>query len=833
MILKEKKTIEPNLNHLPAVAAATVKEGAVGPISSALGYFGYESQRTRPLALKVNPALETYFGEHDHPQIETDLSQAHDILSQIDQRLYNQGNPEHFIGAELFSQFRQIADLLTDRLNAHFELDQQHGYLSGFVFFDRSNNQFIAFFITQHQMYPIRITNNLSQIPSNLQELLNLPNVEVDTSSEVEEELAISHLLSELGIIDMPSQTPNKTVRRMNPVTNEYPLVRNFDFDHEGEIIQELRNRGVHTIGELQSVLRIFFRQGVWFEHDQALLDNDLADRIVQILVLAFPDMTEQVARMSIARAAEDRVYYNLVLYQIRENHSLVDDFMNSPVFTAHRQTFIDAHLAALGQTNRAIAEAMLAGFYLYVFEQVENPWQSDSQYYLAQDAYYHDDLTNFLFEYAQDQANPNFSYTNGRTGNIPALLAPEFVGDVSRQQVLEALIEGFSDSQLAQISNLPVGQNTIDPQERQQIINTFDQCINQARVQRLRHHTHQALLGVIGKVTNIAVDPDQRKGVFQTAIANIAGRSVKGPDGRPQILATTWLPDNHGYWLSDGQSLPELAEMNSMANPDLEQAPVRGESGLPLTEIEKRQTNQEIINRRLDRSIRYIFGIDEFALTPDDELSEYDQFQAQEARIMSEAPVILEYLSLSDQVPTQVREFMGEILSGRLGQRILQTFGSIADQDPNIISRFYPDLQQFIASVTFRYVFDFVRGVETNLILSSKSNRLSKLKAQILENWHPHDFSQITDETLQASVNQTIADGQHRLGVLNHEVREIKTLKDFQERMEIIFGWNTQDMKFLRWTEFWSVWNTLGGAWDCVCFSRKTVFNPRAFKAS
>ena len=58
-------------------------------------------------------------------------------------------------------------------------------------------------------------------------------------------------------------------------------------------------------------------------------------------------------------------------------------------------------------------------------------------------------------------------------------------------------------------------------------------------------------------------------------------------------------------------------------------------------------------------------------------------------------------------------------------------------------------------------------------------------------------------------------------------------TWKTLQEQLEVVFGWDTTAMKYLRWQEMWNVWNTLGAAWDCICFTRKTIFNPKILKAT
>jgi len=900
MIQKEyhRQPVQPDIQDLKGVIGASLKAISLGPVSSFLGYIGYGLPLTRGLALKINPKLEDYFGEHEKPEIDVNLDQTSQVFSQIDQRLYNEGTSEHFISQELFLQWLQIKQHLTDQLNQHFALSENPGYLSNYVYFDRQNNQYTIFLIVEDMIYsfsisdyydhdsekfvPYFIVNNNHysldtfenfdpEFPT-IAKLDQLPSIsDADLTSQVAEELSISQLLTQIEDEDWSTQPIESCLRCVNSVTNEFPLVRHFDFEHEGWVIQELRNNGVHTIGELQDVLRMLFDQGICVENKtvvdietardilqdldpdqdyspmtstqiftaikdvdletlssygiipeyQVIIDQDLASRAEQILLLACPEMDQDQAQLMLEKAVQDRAYYELILAQIKLNPQLVEDFMDSPVFVAHNQAFIDAHLAALGQTNRDIAEAMLAGYYLYIYERVDNPYDSNSQHYLADTINYHQDIQAFLDEYATGEIiQSEYSFANHKTGRIPALaISPE----VTRDEIFAALIQDFYT--MDEIDSLDLCLRSIDGEIKNKIIKKFDQNIDKARAQRLRHATHQVFLGKIQKTLHITVDPEQRKGVFPTLIANLAINHVKDPEGQPYLLSATWLPGNHGYLLRDGSKLPELEELVSMANQDLEQPEVSAHGQA------REEQNQGIINRRLEQSIKYIFGIDHFTRMAGSDETEFDQLIAQEERIITETPVILEFLSQSQQVPENVREFIGEILSGNLTQKILETYGSISEQDPNIISMFYPKVAEFVLSVGFRYAFDFVRGIETNLLI--QKGMISRLRAQVFDNWHPHDFSQVTSEALTQALDQTLDDGQHRLQILNHEVKDMENLKDVQEKLEIIFGWNTQDMKFLRWSQLWSVWNTLGGTWDCVCFSRKTVFNPRAFKAS
>ena len=173
------------------------------------------------------------------------------------------------------------------------------------------------------------------------------------------------------------------------------------------------------------------------------------------------------------------------------------------------------------------------------------------------------------------------------------------------------------------------------------------------------------------------------------------------------------------------------------------------------------------------------------------------------------------------------MRSFIKTVGSPELAVRVLERFGSIGDQDPNIVNRFFPEgFVEFQKMALYRYIHDFIRGVETNLIFA-KNSPSESLRRRFSGQWQNNDFSTLSDEQVRTAIKKTLATGSHRIRLLNHEQGvKRRTLSDYQEFLERMFGWDTLDMSFLRWEKLWNIWNTLGGAWDCICFSRKTVFN-------
>jgi hypothetical protein len=158
---------------------------------------------------------------------------------------------------------------------------------------------------------------------------------------------------------------------------------------------------------------------------------------------------------------------------------------------------------------------------------------------------------------------------------------------------------------------------------------------------------------------------------------------------------------------------------------------------------------------------------------------------------------------------------------------------GEACDQDPLIINRFFPEgLREAQNQMLNRFIADFVAGVETNLVFYTEGT-LSSMERVVKGGWQNRDFSRVDELILQQAIQQTLMDGVHRIKLLNHDHGEKMTLvKDWMDYAETIFGHETHDMEYTRWRKNWQVWNFLGAAWDCMCFSRTTIFNPMMLRS-
>jgi recombination protein RecA len=292
-------------------------------------------------------------------------------------------------------------------------------------------------------------------------------------------------------------------------------------------------------------------------------------------------------------------------------------------------------------------------------------------------------------------------------------------------------------------------------------------------------------------KLVPIIVNDDKLARFFPIVVAKLGMAAVPG-EGR--YTASSWLN-------KAGEMMPEGTELH------------------PFESLSE--------GKKVEDSIRHIFNGE---LQKKNTGASNSAYESQVARIYENGGNILKFLMDDKRVPENVKDFIGTITSHSIADRVLEQFGPIADQDPNVANRFYDDFAEFQTSVVHRYVTDFVRGVETHLINLTQpvGDRVAR---RTLGDWKNYDFSQIPDDILRLAITYTLADGEHRIKKLNHETKENITLKDKQELIERWIGTFTYDLQFVQHDQFMNIWRSLGGAWDCICFSRKTVFNPRTLK--
>ncbi len=333
--------------------------------------------------------------------------------------------------------------------------------------------------------------------------------------------------------------------------------------------------------------------------------------------------------------------------------------------------------------------------------------------------------------------------------------------------------------------------QTPISHRKLNDVVAKADEALEKIPYEIRRQKTGAHVLERMRKLVPIIVNDDKLARFFPIVVAKLGMAAVPG-EGR--YTASSWLN-------KAGEMMPEGTELH------------------PFESLSE--------GKKVEDSIRHIFNGE---LQKKNTGASNSAYESQVARIYENGGNILKFLMDDKRVPENVKDFIGTITSHSIADRVLEQFGPIADQDPNVANRFYDDFAEFQTSVVHRYVTDFVRGVETHLINLTQpvGDRVAR---RTLGDWKNYDFSQIPDDILRLAITYTLADGEHRIKKLNHETKENITLKDKQELIERWIGTFTYDLQFVQHDQFMNIWRSLGGAWDCICFSRKTVFNPRTLK--
>ena len=198
--------------------------------------------------------------------------------------------------------------------------------------------------------------------------------------------------------------------------------------------------------------------------------------------------------------------------------------------------------------------------------------------------------------------------------------------------------------------------------------------------------------------------------------------------------------------------------------------------------------------------------------------------FEDQNKKIAEHAPILTSYFMNNPEVPANVRKFAGTLYSDKFAQTVYQKLGKT--NDPNTFNRFFPDGSQDFENMNrYRYLFDLVHGTTTALV-KSKGSHLQFFERVLAGKWRKYDFP-ATSQDVSAALKTSLQAGSGRLAKLEGDPSQSHTIVDTRDKLEVWFGWDTYDMKFLRNADHWDEWSAMGGGWNCICFTRKTLFNP------
>lgn len=142
-------------------------------------------------------------------------------------------------------------------------------------------------------------------------------------------------------------------------------------------------------------------------------------------------------------------------------------------------------------------------------------------------------------------------------------------------------------------------------------------------------------------------------------------------------------------------------------------------------------------------------------------------------------------------------------------------------------------EAQKFI---TYRLITEFVEGVNTNLILETKSpiRKQGRIWGGV---WTNDDFSKVENSVVEGAITKTLEDGKNQLLLYDHrldkgEKKRVGKLTANRRMAAEKYLWDSYDTRFKRWVNRRGSYdNALEVAIECVCPLRDTIFNPRTLQ--
>jgi len=642
-------------------------------------------------------------------------------------------------------------------------------HLEDVVILDSTKKEHYVFLSRKGLLVPVKLNQKGGEVLENA-----VVEFDRDLKDDLDLEMAALTIQKKLDLDPIDHRLVNLSKRHANVM----PLKWHSIFDRDGVMSWDLRKRGAYTLGELLEVSRFFENYGICYSPEEGLqMDQDMYQTLTQVRSLSNPNLTsDEIAAEINNFALETVMYQSLLTYYIERPH-LTEAFINSPQYHEAKKAFLDFHINGNGQTETRLAANMLANTYLLKFEQ-KTINESSSQELHPKTNDYLRETYKFLRE--NPQASLKDIFTTKDRGQII---------DNLWQKLLHNPFDGVS----------------VDPKKRQEVFTKANKAMGTATKEFKRHRIARAALEKVQKKSNyIFIDHEGKwQKPFRILIGNLGLAKVK-EEGR--FTMSSYMKAD-SYYDQYSQVLP-----------------------LDRNESVTHDPEQPTDHQSVKDAIRYIFNGQNLLPEGDDAQSRYE---SQVSRMYTEGQVIIDYLSQSSEVPENVRKFIKTLTNGDLADRILERYGPSWDQDPEVVNPFVAKegFSKFQVMTQYRYLHDFVRAIETELILK-KPNPLEGVHRVTAGEWRNYDFSQVPDDVLDKAITEVLKNGEHRIKKLNHEAKiNPLILKDVQEMMEKAFGWDTYDMKYLRWDKFMDVYHTLGGAWDCICFTRKPIFNVKTFQ--
>ncbi|MFZ1721928.1 MAG: hypothetical protein WAU07_05490 [Microgenomates group bacterium] len=591
------------------------------------------------------------------------------------------------------------------------------------------------------------------------------------------------------GVLSPPTKIPSEKTEIVLEGFKTHPLFSHPVFATEGEVFSNLRIAGAYSLGELQQLLKTLITDGIYRDENsgEIEIDQDILELWTKIVALSRTNheqsdedffANEQVAIDEAQSFARSKVAFNGLtkLFESTAGKKLIEKFLTTKDAVTAITEFKDYYFAAQVQSNEQIAQALLTNYCLTQFEFLDHG-NTDSHF-----------------------ANEQFWLENQDVYEVCA----EFFDGLSTQEnlpELQQILSADSDStKIFEILSLEFTQNSRDlsAEKKSEIMHKVRHCLIKAAAEMRRHRDGHALVKKLFPRITMYADLSVMRNLV--AKMGLVSTEVLDENDEPmsQFTIASWLPNTGYYPNSREKRLPKLVQQEKKVD-------------------------------TVEGSIKEIFSQKSADIQTKKERAQ--AYEQQVDSIRSRGYEILEFLQ-SDAVPDEIKRYAQLITSDSLAEQLIKNvIASLDDGDPMIVNRFTKRFSDFQTMLQHRLVQDFVRGVETRLIYSTLSLS-EKIKRRFEPVWKLFDFSDVKDEVISNAVADSLRDGAVRMRSLDKQKQagDPMLFKEFQESIETFFGWDMYDMMFLRHKHAWTSLSYMGVWWDCICWSRKTIFNTKVF---
>lgn len=192
--------------------------------------------------------------------------------------------------------------------------------------------------------------------------------------------------------------------------------------------------------------------------------------------------------------------------------------------------------------------------------------------------------------------------------------------------------------------------------------------------------------------------------------------------------------------------------------------------------------------------------------------------FDAFETKFANERPLVARFLATT---PTQAFPELPGTLRTVIRPEFVLT-DMMDTESPVVISRFHKTYDQWERTAWDRISFDFVRGVEIQLL---RRTNFPRFLLRLVTNWKSEDFSKATDADIDWAIDRTLRIGRIRAKKLNNEPRAISEyrLKDGKDLIKKVLFQHLPKTKFLQNDFTWASY--FGCGWSCMCWYRESLF--------